>query len=530
MKETKLSQEQILVINSNNNLKRYLSGLSVGKPEGTPQSALYNIKGKVKCLSPDQILKEWKEILIELENSSDEYEVEVFRFDLEQEAKYGKQGVIPPMDSVFETVVQPTFADKKVAEAFSSSEWAAAKRQVVKLLHRAGCKGLSPISYQRVVDDMRARDTISSNSGWPDYAKRRLPEVIKRAIEDAQTGRWRTYPAIALFRDYRQKVRLVWMFPMSTNLVEGSYYQPLQSIIGKSFLADSFFAPWKGFETVRKVLTSQYADKRFIAASDFKSTDANFTLAASLEVCSVLEQCFQPRYREGLRESIVHMHNIPLIVSSETMIEGEHGVASGSNWTNFIETIFDIILGEYVKQLDSYDVCYAIGDDMTWSSPAYDADFAVRLEEYGKAVGQTIKAEKTHNDPDKVVTLQRLIQRGYLRPDSSVRCVYPTVRALNSLVNPERMHRKKDWSKDMSAIRSIMILENCVDHPLYEQFVRFVCKGDPYLAVFSRKSSRAQEALYRKSKSISGLNITYNQEKRDVGISQFRTVALLATL
>ena len=529
-------------------MSRYLSGLLTGR-KATPRTALYNIEGKTKLLEPEEILSTWKSHLSVLSHGS-KYEQEVYQFDLAQEPKYGPQGEVKPISELLEDIVFPTFAKQETPAAFSSAEWKRAKRMVERNLHINGCVGLSPVPYNRVIDDMRIRDTLESKSGWPAYAKRKTPEVVKQSIQDAQNGLWKTYPAIALFRNYNGKTRLVWMYPMSANLVEGSFFQILQSTLMKSNEANWFLCPWKGFQTVRERVSDAYNPMNHLclAASDFSATDAHFTLAASLEVSDVLETCFQPRYRGLLRESITYMHNIPLVISPDSKLVGVHGVSSGSNWTNFLETIFDMIFAWYVRFKEEatfgkrpflngfafYHGWYAIGDDMTWVVHAdhYDTKFAARLEEYGKQVGQVIKAEKTTNDRDKVKSLQRLFQRGYLLDDGSsyVRAVYPTVRALKSLVYPERSHKKSLWSKDMNAVRAFMILENCVDHPLFFEFCKFVAEGDPYLKEFSQKSRRAMDSDLRKSKLMPGFNPTYNQEKRDESLADFASVKYIASL
>lgn len=492
MQETKLQPNELDIIQANNGLKLYLSGLESGK-SATPRTALYNLQGKTKVMSPDEILAAWQEKLSVLEHGSN-YEQEVFQFDSAQLQKWGPQGQVAPISKLLKDIVYPSFDVADVPSAFSTEEWQRAKRAVTRVLHAAGCRGLSPVPYSRAIDDMRARDTLESNSGWPLFTRRSKPEVVKQSIQDAEDGQWKTYPAIALFRNYNQKTRLVWMFPMSANLVEASFFQPLQSILMKSALGQTFLAPWTGFEQVRSIVTDAYSKGFCVAASDFSSTDAHFRLSTSMEVCDVLEQCFQPRFRDALRESMTYMHNIPLVIGPDRKLTGEHGVSSGSNWTNFVETIFDMLLSVYVYYKENpedvsfkvassylslddelgaplafqkfYHGFYAIGDDMSWivRKAQYEASFSDRLEAYGKEVGQQVKAEKTTNDPDKVKSLQRLFQAGYLRDDSRLlRAVYPTIRALKSLVYPERSHKKRLWSKDMNAVRAFMILENCVD-------------------------------------------------------------------
>nr|UAW00406.1 MAG: RNA-dependent RNA polymerase [Porcine picobirnavirus] len=542
MKETKLQQHEIDIIQSNAGMKLYLRGLSAGK-NFTPRSSLYNIEGKTEMLEPDAILDRWKAILCQLEKGS-EYEQKVFQFDSRQLEKWGPQGGVAPIDELLEEIVYPTFSGDTHPSAFSSDElWQEAKHCATRALMRSGARSLRPASYHSVIDDMRARDTLESNSGWPLFTRRNKPEVITQSIEEAENGLWKTYPAIALFRNYNNKTRLVWMFPMSANLVEGSFFQPLQSVLMKGPLGKTFLAPWNGFETVRQRITSAYSSNEAIAASDFSSTDAHFQLSSTMEVFDVISPCFQPQYRAPLKESLTHMHTIPLLIGVDKQLVGEHGVSSGSNWTNFIETIFDLILSFYVRLKEQHEFSrfgkdevyhglYAIGDDMSWcvDKRHYDADFAKRLEAYGKSVGQEVRADKTTNNIDDVKSLQRLFQRGYLREDQQVRAVYPTIRALKSLVYPERMHKKQLWSRDMAAMRAIMILENTVDHPLYSEFVKFVAKGDPHLVEFAKYSANKQRQIARKSKLVPGLNPTYNQERRDSDITQFETVKLLATL
>ena len=562
MKETKLTPEQYEVIRTNNGLKMYLTGLSTGH-EATPRSSLFNLEGKTAVWEPDAILALWLTQLKKLQKGTS-FEQRVFQFDASQVEKWGPQGEVAPIDELMDDIVLPTFKPQEVPSAFSSDEWAYAKVNVLQALRQAGAYGLRPAAYKHVVDDMRARDTLESNSGWPLFTKRNKPEVVAQSIQEAEDGRWKTYPAIALFRNYNRKTRLVWMFPMSANLVEGSFFQPLQSVLMRSPLAAEFLSPWTGFEQVRHLMTQVYANGASAAASDFSSTDAHFRLAASMEVCDVIEGCFVPAARAALRESIRYMHEIPLIVGLDRQIVGEHGVSSGSNWTNFIETIFDMIVAEYVliKELqlkgvlpsvlpdlmddhnealevfnmlndnpaDAYAGLYAIGDDMAWFTFEYDDEFAERLSTYGEEVGQVIKAEKTMNECDYVKSLQRLFQRGYSRPDGQLRAVYSTVRALKSLVYPEKFHKPELWSKDMEAVRAFMILENCVDHPLFEAFCRFVAAGDPNLVTVAKQSKSKLDALIRQSRLLPGLNPTYNQERRSQSLANFASVKFISQL
>lgn len=529
---TGLPHDFIVVIQNNDNLERYLLSLSQEVPS-TKRSWLYEDQ------EPEWILTTWKEHLKTLENG-DDFEKEVFQFDISSEEKWGPQGGHAPISKLMDEVVLPTFqGDSPHPRVFGvnskhltdlswytvEKNWGQAIDMVIRELHHFQVSSVRPASLNSVVEDMRARDTLESNSGWPDFARRNLPEVKSAAIQAAKDGSYSNYPAIALFRTYRGKTRLVWMFPMSANLVEGSYYQPLQNSLIKANIP--FYSPWIGFEAVRKQITEAYDNGLFIAASDFSSTDAHFQLQTSAQAVLVLEKLFKnDTWQQGLWQSIVHMHQIPLLTGTDQMLTGWHGVSSGSNWTNFIETVFDHIFAKYVSLSTDYNGLYAIGDDMAWVSKHYSEDFQQELEQLGLKVGQEIKAEKTNNYRDKVKTLQRLFQRGYRRPDGLLRGVYPTIRALNSSVYPERFHNPKTWSSDMFCARQYMILENCVDHPLFEDFVEFIVKGQKDLIPFAKKSSSELDEITRKSKLIRGLNPTYNQERRDSSLADFEAIRI----
>lgn len=509
------------VIDNNENLSRYLDNLSLGK-NFTKRSWLY------ENVSPEKILENWMHHLQALENG-DDFERNVYQFDTSQLTKWGPQGGVKPIDDLLKEIVLPTFSKAKPASAFKTVEWREAKDIVrYNFLSKRHMRAIRPAALTKVLDDMRARDTLESNSGYPDFARRNLPYVKAAALAAAENGEWENYPALALFRNYNNKTRLVWMFPMAANVNEGSYCQPVQNGIVKS--QDPFYSPWIGFEEVRKLITTAYDSGKYIYATDFSKTDEHFTIYASDQVLDVLEPLFISPARNGLCNSVERMHNIPLVIGPTRWIVGQHGVASGSNWTNFIETVFDEIFSEFVRTHTGVSGLYAIGDDMAWVDDNYDDAFPTKAEKLGKMVGQIVNAEKVTAQPDQVKTLQRLFQRGYRRPDGMLRGVYSTIRALKSSVFPEKFHKPSLWNSDMFCARQYMILENCVDHPLFEEFVKFVVKGQKDLIPFARKSSADLDRILRETKLLPGFNPTYNQERRDTSLSNFASIAIAAKL
>lgn len=525
-----LPKEFLSVISQNDGMLRYLDSLSVGR-DFTPRSWLYEHE------EPDQILANWQDILSKLEQGNT-FEKRVYQFDTSQLAKWGPQGGIAPMSELLDEYVKPSFSKHSPAKGFMDGSWNRAKTRVLRdFKTRDHIRSVVPVAYKRVVDDMRARDTLESNSGWPDFTRRNKPEVIKAAIAAAADGDWESYPAIALFRNYNLKTRLVWMFPMATNVYEGQFVQAFQNAIINS--GEPFVAPWVGFEKVRQFITRAYdpSINAFLYATDFSKTDEHFTLSSTLQVYDVLRELLREKDQcIELRRSLERMHKIPLIISADQMITGLHGVASGSNWTNFVETIFDDLFGYYVADVTAMNYgwrisgLYGIGDDMCWIGDEFYKDFPEVVSELGSLVGQDVNAEKVTAEPDAVKTLQRLFQRGYNRPDGLCRGVYSTIRALKSSIYPERFHKPSLWSSDMFCARQYMILENCVDHPLFEEFVKFVVKGQKDLVPFAKKDANDLRRITRETKLLPGFNPTYNQEKKDTSLAKFASIEIARKL
>lgn len=535
MKIESLPTEIVEVVKNNNGFKMYLNNLERGRP-ATPRSWLY--EGK-----PDtEVLQLWLKHLEKVKST--EYGDLVYQFDTSQLKKWGPQGQVAPVKELMDVVTAGfSRGGAPRPKIFGSKLWQQAKETAIKYLikdlglwHR-----LRPKAPEHVVDNMRDRDTLESNSGYPDFTRRKNPEVLQQAYADIKSKRYLEFPAVALFRNYNNKTRLVWMYPMSTNIVEGQYTQPLKEAISASSQAHKFFAPWAGYEWVLSRITHSYqTDRWFLSASDFSHTDEHFLKWQMLEVYDVIKHAFQPQYWDGLKESMLQVVSIPLIIGPDTWITGPHGVASGSNRTNDVETYMDYICEQYFSLLGYVDHPHtAIGDDVSHQCVQYDPKLADKLAEKYQLMGFDVNAEKVTNERDWIKYLQRWTHRDYFSTRTIevkghsyplLRGIYSTIRALNSSLNPEKFHSPKLWSKDMFAVRQFMILENCIDHPLFEEFVKFICDGHPYLGEFAKLPKHKIDEAYRKSRLIPGLNPTYNQEKREKPLSSFESIRIAQSL
>lgn len=529
MKINKLPEKVLEVVLNNHGLVQYLRNLERGRP-ATPRSWLYENKPW------QEILSLW---LAELQSKlKDENEQLVLQYELSFLEKFGPQGAVKPVKELLELVTEGYCqAGSPKPAIFNTELWQRAKEICVqRLFRRTGIyKSLRPRAYQNVLRNMRDRETLESNSGFPLFTRRKKPEVVEHSLRAIASGEYEDYPAILLFRNYNGKTRPVWMYPLSTNLVEGSFAQPLKEAL---LAADiSFFTPWRGWEYVQKHLTDMYAHNYFLSASDFSHTDAYFIKWATYEVFDVIKYAFKEEYWDSLKKSLLHVNNIALIAGEDMYITGQHGVSSGSVWTNDMETYMDYIAEVYFELLNLVaEPDTAIGDDVTHKRTSYLETFAEQIAEVYKAMNFDVNAEKVTNERDWLKYLQRLVKKDWFsqymvevngQKYTVLRGVYRTVKALMSSLLPEKFHSPKLWSVNNFCCRQYMILENCIDHPLFIDFCKFIAKGSDHIPAFAKKSNNEINRAQQASRLVPGLNPTYNQNKKRKPMSSYVSIQVI---
>lgn len=511
MKISKLSTAQKSIIADNNGLGRYLEALENGRA-ATPHSWLYEDEDS------ETTLHRWLKQLEKLKTGSP-FEQLVYQFDTKQIEKFGPQGGVPPIN---EAIKVESFQEQYIPNTDC-------KIQLRSLTDILGlrAKSLNYWELGSVLEDMSSRDTLITNSGWPDFIKR--AKAAPDAVKQAKTGLAYEYPAIILFRQYNGKLRVVWMYPMAMNLLEYQATMPIQNAISSC----RYCEPWKGFEDVKKRFTELWKAHPYAFGGDTTAMDAHMQASQLQMVGSMCSDLFpDPTH---MLKSLSHVGDIDIVVGSNAIIKDQqHGIASGSGWTQLSETIFQIgMFDRYITENNlplSVEDGMGIGDDYVWffdTKP--DSEDIV---DFWMQNGLPGKPEKQSNEDDSCTFLQRLFVKGwYSRDDSSVLGgVYPTIRALNSLLNPEKWHDPKDWNSDMFCTRCYMILENCVDHPMFDQFCKFVVQGHRDLLPFAQKNASELQRIQAQSRRVRGLNPSYNQEKRTKPLSDFTSIKFAKSL
>lgn len=514
MKKVKVKRTMLDVINSNNGLSLYLDNLSRGR-EFTPHSWLYEREDS------NDTLKRWIPIM-EAANNKTPFGKEFNSFDLNQVKKFGPQGGIPPIDSkeVWE-VIEPLYSPTDYDDPESLSKWFPQAEEFGKSVFRS-IRRARPLTPESVVKDMARRDTLTTNSGYPRFTKRRKTQKLE--VQDAKSGIAYDYPAIILFRYYYGKLRPVWMFPMSVNLIEASFALLIQNELSLSPISwvREYVTPWRGFEYVKEVLTQQWTGQQ-IDGGDTTKMDAHMRPGQIKLVYNIVKWLFQERYWDELLKSMLHINDIDLLIGKDTILSGLHGLASGSSWTQLTETVLQLFMA-YVAGTKGQ----GIGDDFYWLIDKSDEELVEYLSEFGLPAN----ASKQSVASDSLTFLQRYYHQSFFsREDARVLgAYYPTIRALGSMLMPEKFHDPKVWNSDMFCIRNYTILENCVDDPSFGEFVKFVAQGHPDMIPFAKKTASELNRIQKTARSVPGLFPSYNQEKLDKPLSSFIAINLAKRL
>jgi hypothetical protein len=355
----------------------------------------------------------------------------------------------------------------------------------------------------------------NTNSGLPFFNRRKAvqDQSVKLANEQALFAAllgWRGQSS----GEHIPKQRVVWMFPYSWNIMEGRYFRPVFNILRKL----PQFSAWNSLAASDKQITGALDNlqhDQVILSSDYSKFDQSVGPAHQAWFFDYLKILFQPRYHNEISLLQEVFRSIPLVATRDKVYTGVHGVPSGSTFTN----LCDSVVNHFVLLHSPASLQH------TWNSVQGDDAVLIvnNVEAHLKfvtSVGLSANASKQHVSDSSVSYLQRLHHRDY-RVNGICVGVYPTMRALNSLLGQERYH--KGWSSEMETLRVLAILENTRFHPLFDKFVEFVKTGDNLLVENTRKLI-GDTSIVKKAKAMPGFVPSYNQETDIDGLKGFAAV------
>lgn len=468
-------------------LKTYLGRVWKGQPK------IYTAPF-AKGQSMQRVLRDWMKTLVSIQESWPS----LFAFEEDLAKKVGPMSVQKPLSERFgdiehywTDILLPSkpIADEAIQSVIREMRSVGALRlrseqDTVNLMKKSTNSG-NPYHTKRrnVVQDTLPCSTITDDDGsvWGTVNSRNHAKSMDIDLV-AEVG-WRGQEGGPSEEDVKQRV--VWMFPFSLNINELQVYQPLIEQCQKFNLVPA----WVSMESVDKRITDLFDTKAsddLVVCTDFSKFDQHFN--PTMQNCA--EAILNALLAKGgpsqhwLRDVFRAKYNIPLCFKATDtdhihLIDGPHGMASGSGGTNADETLTHRALQYEAALLNGAKLnpnSQCLGDDGILSYPGITVEDVV--EAY-QSHGQECNLDKQYASSQDCVYLRRWHHKDY-RENGVCVGVYSTCRALGRLRFLERWMDPEYWSPELVALRQLSIIENCKYHPLKEEFVKFCMKRDKF--------------------------------------------------
>lgn len=460
----------------------------------------------------EDVSDQWRKILLD---HSDEMLEELVVLEDKQEAKIGTVSTRMPfadrrldVESYYTSGALPSFGLSEL-------------RDIYDPFHHFPKHRLRPISNSNAA----SRLPQNTNSGLPYFSKRR--DVLTESVALATSAE--KFPAMLGWRgssgqtgQFYPKQRVVWMFPYSWNIKEATF----QQVILPYYVENKYFSALVSMEAVDERVTDILNGARshgYVISTDYFHFD-QWLVEQQSWFFEILLEMFQPSSEEAILSIQENLRTIPLLCTTNVQYEGEHGMPSGSTVTNLGESTVNIVI-QTSSPVANPELFTVQGDDSV--GIVDDPDQHLRHLEQ---CGFKINAEKQYVSGNSCVYLQRLHHIDYQRDGMCVG-VYPTMRALNSLLGMERFH--KNWDANMESLRTLSILENTRWHPLFILFVRFTVEhGDKYLKEFVMKLDKLpfRRKVVQQATSIPGFVPSYHAVDNLEGIASYKSVLAIRDL
>lgn len=407
---------------------------------------------------PENIFNAWKEIF---ESNLELMNTELIELEREQAEKFGptsraKPGgqLMPDIYNAYEAVKIDTRSLRPVPS-----------RTV----------NLRPRSIQHAAQATRS----NTQAGPPTLEKKGLER--ENTLRDFDELYAKNLPMVCAIRTQEDwKTRIVYIYPYADIIQENRFFLPLFSVLREQ----PEFAGFKGPDAVDLAVT-----KLLLKAKDnpdlvcFSGDVSGFDQSVKKQLQDAgfaeVKSYFQTQYIDELDEIALRFGTKPLVAPNGRVFTGWRGIPSGSNLTGIIGSVVN---RQVLNPLPGD--AQVMGDDFVTLTDNPDRIFS----RYRK-VKLDIHPTKSKVKRSSFVYLQRYHSLDYT-VDGVAKGIYPCFRALLKLVFPPRRTNFEDYDirgRDFFAIRSLAILENCRNHPLFVEFVKFWLSYEKY--VLPSKSS-----------------------------------------
>lgn len=479
-----------------NSLDRIVEGYS---------DALYTPLGKTH--KPESILKGFDEIFDKRKSVLNN---DLIENELEERGKFGLRSIAQPWElrkpSILNYFTPDIGGQPLKCEPQSSTDKSILRpvsfEKALNFLKNSTSAGLPFISSKGSVKD-------EYRVNFLDYFARNDPALLgTRTQEKGKTA------------------RSFWIISMATVIFEMMYYRPLLEYQKKQVWRPSLLGPDVVDQHVSQLILEAVERERLIFSSDFKQYDATAKKTLQKGGFGYVKYLYQAKEHDNIDLIANRFLNVGL-VTPDGIMKGEHGIPSGSVFTNEIGSTIQFLVARESKVVFAEEIkCQ--GDDGILSIKSDNVEHLINT--YSKR-GLEIERKKTLVRKDFGMFCRKMYHIDYAE-GGKIGGIYSVYRALNRLVHPERWVNFEDFKiegKDYYSIRAITILENCKHHPLFEDLVKYTLALDKYKLKYSENGLKQYVSMLNETKGVS--DTVVNQYGEDLkGISNFETVKLLKQL
>jgi len=456
-----------------------------------------------KSHDPQDVLENWNKIF---DNNNSLIHPDLNDLEMTHKEKFKPRSVSVP------------WSDRK-SSLTNYFEYSLKPEQFTQLARSLPSSGsLRPLSFVNAMNFIKN----NTNSGLPFYTKK--GKVKQKVLSDTDYLLNRKDPCILFSRtqDFK-KTRNVWGYPVIDTLNEMRIYRPLLDYQKELSWRAALRGPKSVDLHLSEIINQSDDNKCKLLSIDFSAYDASVGRDLQSESFKYIKSLFQPSAHSEIDYINDRFTNIG-IVTPDGVINGSHGVPSGSTLTNEVDSIAQYLLAVnsgYVNesnfQIQGDDGAYSLKEDDVYS-----------LKQHFSRFGLNVNDTKSFESYNYLVYLQCMYHKFY-RKNGFIGGIYPTYRALNRILYQERWSNFEDYDLDgidYYSLRTISILENCKYHPLFKELVRFVYNLDKYCLRFSQKSVVKYVEFYNQGSGVGGvINNQYGDDLK--GINSFETVKLI---
>lgn len=483
------------------NLTLILSGSE--KKHLTPFATAFPPPGLAPELVPVSVLVAWDKVF---KANSHKMNAPLLEFDLNQKKSFGPRSIAVPwperkqglLDSFHcqKEGFEPVFYPFKELPGF-----------------------LCPISKAEVLSKVRR----GTSAGLPFLCKK--GKAIDKLMDDYDTYYNRQDFAVLYTRTAeKKKTRNVWGYPFADLIYESYFFFPFLNWMKTKFWQASLVSPKLVDERITAMIIEAIQNGKYLYSVDFIGFDASCRWQLIVKAFDVVKRSFDPLFHKFIDKICERFYTIG-IVTPTGLLRGKHGVPSGSNFTNVIDSLIQAgtalslpFIHECWMMINGDDGLYMMHED---EIPVFENVWKLNCLNLGKEKSLISKVSATF--------CQRFYHIDYLK-DGLIGGIYSTYRAINRLVWLEKhtnLKKIRMTSRDHFGIRTLTILEQCKYHPLFEDLVRFVLEREKFVLDVSDQGIINYTEMLSKGRESDSDELNQSHLFTVTGVKQFESYKLI---